>query len=73
MPDQPLDKLSPANTIAKGLKKRPNKEPNAPGHGRNKETRLRNLIAGGAWNNDPIGLIAWIEHEKRWYKWDRLR
>lgn len=70
MPDQPLDKLSPAGKVVADLNAKGSQSQRVP-HDGDKEEVLRDLICGGEWNNKPIGLIAWIEADRCWRKWDR--
>ncbi len=74
MPDQNLSKLKPTGTVVKNLKTNAIKEPNPPGNDSKKARRLRKLVGpGGAWAAQDIGLIAWVETENRWVRWDRKK
>ena len=68
MASQPLDNLNPEGKVVNFLLIDGEQEPSAPGHGDNKEKRLRDLLSG-MWGDDMTRLVAWIEDENCWYRW----
>ena len=68
MADQPLEKLQPADIIAKSLNA-DGKQELAPGSPTDKNSRLSDLLGAGGWSSLDVRLVVWREDINEWWMW----